>query len=256
MKKRTDRGGAYVLIYIRYLLPIALCLAMLMSTLVPCLQYSTTEGTNDKISASELYENSWDQVRHYLFSGAETKADQARFSRVMLATLIIMAVLFALGALGTAAIAFFALRYVNDPDKKRAKNDVWRIWFVTVIPNRIVCCVIFALTLPLTFLSRLIVPMYDTMMNVDVLLRVSFPEPWVWALISLAVVIAMSVASSVYEKKLKVDVFESEKQKKRNALGKFAEDTEDTEELSEMRARQAELVKNILAKKDDTDGKD
>lgn len=193
------------LIVVRYALPILFCCAMIGVFFIPCAQFSTADGTNSPISGAELFDNSWYHVREYLFSGGATEASQERFCQIMLGLLIALAILFALGAASTVIVAFFAFRFMADPE--RGLSDTARLWFVSVIPNRIVVCALQALTLPVLFLTRMMVPLYDKVMHTSVLLNVTSAEPWVYGLILFGVSVALSVVSAHFEKKLGLDVF-------------------------------------------------
>ncbi len=201
-RKKKVSEGKCILIGIRYILPIAFAIASLAVMFIPCLQYSTTEGTNDVMSSAELFSQAWEYVREYLFSGGDTEGATEMFAWAMLIWLISTALLYVVGLISSVIVAICALRYVSYPDDK----DQIRLYFVTAIPNRIVVCVLYALTLPLLFLSRISIPFFD-MMDVDVLLNVTFLEPWGFGLIFLAITIILSVISAYFEKQLGRNVF-------------------------------------------------
>ena len=53
MSKRKNReGAAMLLIYLRYLLPVLLCLVLIGLMLVPNLRYSTSSGTQEQMSVA------------------------------------------------------------------------------------------------------------------------------------------------------------------------------------------------------------
>ena len=256
MSQRKKKREIPAIVYLRYVLPIIFCVLMIVVTFIPCLRYSTTGGVNERISSAELFENSWDQVRDYLFSGGEKKPAEERFSQVMLVLLILLAVLFAIGVLSTVIVAYFAFRHISYPDRK---NDVERMWFITIVPNRIAVCILQGLTLPLLFLSRMIAPLYDVIMNVDVLVDVNFPEPWVWGLILIAVSVVLSVVSAGIEKEAGVDVF---KKRERTIVKTIEYESDDDEKphyktdeermYADMQRRsreeQAERIRKLLNK--------
>ena len=248
-----------VLIYVRYLLPVVLCLALLGTMLIPCLQYSTVEGTQKEISALELMENSWDQVRAYLFATSDQEITQVRFSWTVLILLPVLVLFFLIGAVMTVAVAVGAMRYINNYAYR--KTDA-RIWFITIIPNRIVVCAVQALILPMLFYSRMIIPLYTKVLHVGVLLNVSFPEPWVWGLIAYAVIVALTVISARFERELDADPFKKIKRPVVRVVDPEKDEPAEEEEPkftdeaarryyeNQKRAReeQAELIRRLLNK--------
>lgn len=251
-KKRKIRTLKLTVITARYILPILLSFAMAAVTFIPCLQYSTVEGTNDVMSGYELFMSSWNTVRSYLFSGGEKDATQESFATVLLVLLIAFALLFTVGAVFSAVHAIFAFRYMASPDDG---TDSARMWFVTLVPNRIVASVIYGATLPVLFLSRIVIPLFDGM-NVDVLLNVKGIEPWVFGIIFYCAVIALTVVSSYFEKELSMDVFKRRIPAVRviERSDAMREDEPVTEGYSEERQKEkeeaAELIRKMLRDND------
>ena len=253
-KKRKNKKLPHkALIYARYIIPIVLCFATMLVTLIPCLTYSIGEEVNAPISAKELFGNSWDQVRAYLFNTAEQDPAQHSFSGSMLIYLILFALLFTLGMLSTVIVAVCVFRYISRRDRS---DKVW-LWFITIVPNRIVVCILQGLTLPVLFLSRMIIPMYEKM-NVSVTLTVNGLEPWVWGLIFFAVSVVFSVISAYYEKDSGADPF---KKPEAPIVKVVARDDEEIEKerverpLSQAEKRkkdeQAEIIRKLLNKDDE-----
>lgn len=260
-KKKNNNTAKMTLIYIRYLIPVALCLAVMGTLFIPCLQYSTVEGTQSKISAAELMENSWDQVRAYLFATSEREITQERFSWTVLILLPLLILLFCIGVISSVAVAIGALRYINDIGYR--KTDA-RIWFITILPNRIVVCILQLFILPMLFYSRLMVPLYAKILHMGILLNTSFPEPWVWGIIACAVIILLSIISARFEKELDADPFkkiappvirvvdrDSEESEKKEPV--FKDEAERIYYENQKRARdeQAERIKKLLNKNDE-----
>ena len=243
-----------VFIYVRYILPILFCVLMISSTFIPCLQFSTTDGTNEPISSSELFVSSWNTVRNYLFSGEETKPEQESFAKILLVSLIVMTVLFVIGSLSAVIVAIFAIRYIAAPD---SGDDIPRMWFISIVPNRIVSGILYSLTLPLLFLSRIIIPLFDGM-NIDVLLKVKAPEPWVFGLVGLALTVILSIITSYWEKDMGIDVFKRRKAKvtviERKDLPKAEEKTRELDEETERyKKEQAERIRALFGDNDNKD---
>jgi len=261
MSRKRSEGGILALVYIRYLLPIIMCAALIGVMFIPCLSYSTVEGTQSEISAAELVENSWDQVRSYLFATSEREITQERFSWTVLILLPVLVLLFIVGSLSALAVAACALAYVSNWQFRKTEVG---IWFITIIPNRIVACALHACVLPLMFYSRIIIPLYDKIMHVDVLLNVSFPEPWVWGLIAIALTVALSVISSYFEKKYDIDPFKKRVPPAVRVIDPEGDESDDSEyvpkneaeriyyeQQKKSREEQAELIRRLLSKNDE-----
>lgn len=256
-RKKKDTGRR-VLIHIRYLLPPLLCLMLVALMLIPNLRYSTASGTQGDVSLLELLDNSWEQVRQNLFGGGDITSLEESFSWTLMALLPSLVILFAIGALSTVAVAIGALLYVNSHEFRRTEG---RVWFVTLLPNRVIVLILQGLTLPLLFYSRMLIPIYRSVLKIDVLLNVSFPEVWVFGLVFLALSVALSVWSEVYEKDMGVDPFkkiappivkvvdrEGEEETAREPVFKTEAEREYYERQKQAREEQAELIKRLLNK--------
>lgn len=207
-KKRKNSDGYRALVYIRYILPIIFCIAIWCITFVPCLAYATGSSTpNDPVSLRELFGNSWDNVRVYLFGGGEQSPALHSFSVKMLVTLIVTFVLFAIGFISTVIVAFSVFSFFA---KRNRRSRAW-LTFITFVPNRIVVCILQGLTLPLLLLPRLVVPMYKTM-GEAVTLTTTGVEPLVWGIVFFVISVALSIVSSFVEKEKGFDAFDRPKE--------------------------------------------
>ena len=252
-KRRKSNDGYKALVYIRYILPIVLCLATVFITFAPCLAYATGgNAPSEPISLRELFGNSWDNVRAYLFSGQEQSPALHDFSVKMLVILIAFFILFAIGFISTVAVALCVFGFLSKRDRR---SKIWLI-FITLVPNRIVVCILQGLTLPLLFLPRIVIPMYKTM-GEAVTLTTTGPEPLIWGIIFTVISVALSVFSSFVEKEMKLDAFDRPKD-----IEEETEQTEsdedytlsysrgrgyaNTEEQRKSKDEQAELIKQLL----------
>lgn len=267
MSKRKNRQrGAMLLIYLRYLLPVLLCLVLIGLVFIPNLRYSTSSGTQDQVSLAELLNNSWDQVRENLFGRTDINVLEERFSWTLIILIPILVILFAVGALSSVAVAIGGLLYVNSNEFRRSEG---RIWFVTILPNRTVACILQALILPLLFYSRMIIPIYKKILRIDVLLNVDSPEAWIFGLVFFAITVALCIWSAKYERELDADPFkkitppavrvvdpegEAEAKIEEPAFRTEAE-REYYERQRRAREEQAELIKKLL-NKDEEENKD
>lgn len=207
MKKRKNADGIAVLAYLRYIIPVVLLCALVFSLFITCLKFTvvSAEGvTGGKMSVWMLLDNSWETVRGYLFGGGKMEGGQEAFSWTVLILIPLMWIFFGVGVLSSVAAAVGAVAYFNDESFKKTDAGVW---FITIFPNRIVVCALHLLVLPLLFYHRILVLLYDKLMNIDVTLDVVGVEPWVLGLIALAVIFALSAISAVYEKKCGMDPF-------------------------------------------------
>ena len=262
MSHNKNKNAKRAFIYIRYLLPIVLCALLIGSMFISCLSFSTVEGTQREISEAELLNNTWEQVRAYLFANNDKEVTQESFAWTALILIPILVLLFTVGVLSSVVVAVVAVMYINNPEFR--KSDT-RIWFITLLPNRIVACVLQALVLPLLFYSRIIILLYDKIMNVDVLLNLSFPEPWVWGLIAVLTVCVTSAVSAGFERELGCDTFKKidppivkvidpeDSQEEEKHEPQFKTESERIYYENQMRAReeQAEYIRKLLNKNDE-----
>ena len=219
-KKRKNSDGYRALVYIRYILPIIFCIAIMCITLAPCLVYTIgTDAPNEAVSLRELFGNSWENVRGYLFGGGEQTIAEHSFSVKLLVVLIVFFVLFAVGFISTVAVAISVLSFFS---KRNRRSRAW-LAFITVVPNRIVACILQGLTLPLLLLPRLLVPMYKTM-GVAVTLTTTGIEPLIWGIVFFVISVALSIVSSFVEKETGLDAFDRPKELSDDAESVEAED--------------------------------
>ena len=256
IKKRDARR--MVLVYTRYLLPPILCLVLVGLMLIPNLRYSTASGTQGDVSLFELLGNSWDQVRQNLFGSGEITVQEERFSWILIILIPTLVLLFAVGFLSSLAVAVYGLLYVGSPQFRRTPT---RVGFVTVLPNRAVVCALQSFVLPILFYSRILIPIYKKVLRIDVLLNVDFPEAWVFGLVFLAAIIALSVWSAGYERDMGADPFKPitppvvkvleatiEEDTPREPVFKTDEEREYYERQKRAREEQAELIRKLLNK--------
>ena len=204
-QKRQHRRTVWI--YIRYAFPILAILLILLAMRIPCLQFTTADtGKNDVISAWELMGNAWDQARECLFGGMEdpTQASIA-FSKVVLTTVIVCHALFWIGS----AIAVWALVTAVRCSRSPKEGDRWRIAFITIAPNRTSLCLWLLCLLPLSAFPRLLIIIYETMMNYTVTMNVTFAEPLIIALLLWFLQIVLSAATANAERELDMDLFQT-----------------------------------------------
>ncbi len=200
--KRERRQRAWI--FVRYAMPLVSVILCLMFMAIPVLRYTNNQsGTDDPISALTLMKNSWDQVRHYLFGASEQTNGNIIFSRTVLICLILFWILFAV----SAVVAVWSLLAVVRYTEKGSEADHGRIWFLTLIPNRIALCILGGLMIPLTAFPRLLIVFYRKIIYVAVELKVYGIDPMIVALALTLVTVVLSVVTAGYEKKLSIDPF-------------------------------------------------
>ena len=197
-------------IFFRYLFPLICAVLIFAALCVPCLQYTNNQsGTDEPISAMSLMKNSWDQVRNYLFGTGEQTNGNMQFSQTVLVLLILFWLLF---ALGVAAAVWAWLAFLRYAEEGR-ENETGRVWFITLIPNRIVLCVLCALMLPVACFPHVVIWLYRSI-YVAVELKVYVLDPMWLALALYAALILLSSVSAGYEKSLRMDLFRKPKERK------------------------------------------
>lgn len=233
-KRRQQMRRRTGWIYVRYLFPLLMILLILIAMRIPCLQYTTADtGTNDTISTWELLANSFEQSREILFGTEEQTQTNVSFSRTVLITLIVCTLLFLVGCTVAVWSAVAAFRYARDPKEVNTA----RIAFITLVPNRTVLCLWLLCLLPLPAFPRLLVLIYQAMMNYAVALDVTFAEPLIIALALWLIHLILSAATANAERELHLDPFQRLKPKEAE------EETEqENEKLSPSNASEQESI--------------
>ena len=208
-------------IFLRYAMPMITVIVTLIFMAIPSLQYTNNQtGTDEPVSAFTLMGNSWDEVRQCLFGTAQQTDRDIIFSRTVLICLIVFWLLFAVSVAVAAWSLWAAVRYTE----QESEEDRGRIWFVTLIPNRIALTVYGMLMIPLAAFPRLL-PLLFPNLYVAVTLDVRGVDP-LWAVFVLTVAtVIVSAATAGYEKKWKADPF-----RKPNS-SKYEEEEVDAEEI-------------------------
>jgi len=260
---KNKKRAKEIFIYFRYIFGALLALLMLLGMLIPCLEYTVDTQKSEPVSALTLMSNSWETSRAYLFDGGTQKVDeQTSFSKALFATVILLSALFVLGFLAAFYTAACAFSYFKNPKK----TDNNRIFFLTLMPNQAVVCAFCALTLPLTFLPRIILSFYTNILEYPTTLKFSVFEPWIIALVIYALFVVAVIISARFERELSMNPLYNEVKEKRRAEKKRvivrAEESEEyeedipEEELSAeeaYRAAQAERIRQMFTIKENTD---
>ena len=247
-KQKQTRARACILA--KNLYPIAMILLILVSLFIPCLRYTTADtGTGQTLSQWELMENSWEQSREYLFGNGERTSGNTLFCRAVFGTLIGCGLAFLVGAVATVWYSAGALYYVKNPQWR----GTGRALYLTLFPNRVVCCLWSILPLPMLIFPRLLVFFYQRYFYYKVLLNVTFPEPMVIGGVLLAVLIGLSLGFAKWETQMGLSPYQK---KKRRGLPQEREEEvatdlsrEGEDELTaRAREEQMERIRRLLDK--------
>ena len=200
MKKNTRKG----FIYFRYILPIFTAILTLVLMSVPCYRFVTADtGLNKAISCLELMSNSWDTVRDYLFGNGEQVQVTADFAGTVFGLIILSVLLFAIGLASAVYAAVTAFGFF----KSGCKESRARILFVTLVPNRVVLVLYYALMLPLLFFPRIMPALYDGILRYHVELICQSFDILIVDGIIFALTVAVIFISARYESLCEMNVF-------------------------------------------------
>ena len=250
MTKQTKQK----LIYLRYILPPVLLLLVLLFALIPSYRYVAEGVAREPISLAKLISNSWDESRETLFvkSANDVKPQELVFARTMLGLILGFGALY-LGALAVAVWStYVALKLFISDDEDGAERA--RTLFITFFPNRIVLTAVEAISIPLVAIPYLMPEIYAYTLGTRVAFTLAAPDGFIFALISIAAISALSLICAPYERRFDADVF-----KKREAFGLAKDELieEQTEELSDeeraLRDEQAERIRRMLRGEDKQD---
>ena len=244
-----ERARGWVLF--RYLLPLLTAALILSLFFVPSLQYTNNQsGTDAPLSTFELMKNSWDQVRAYLFGTAQQTNGNIQFSRTILVLLILFWILF---FVGVAAALWAMIAYCVYGEK--GTEETGRLWFITLIPNRIVLCILNLLILPVALFPRIVILVYRSV-YVAVEVKVIGLDP---ALVGGVLLVATWILSAILapmEKKYGWDVFRKPREAspvstETGEERRFEKNvtTDPTSEAEAARRRRAEQIAELLRAK-------
>lgn len=252
-QKKTRR-----LFWLRYLCPSVGLLLLLIAMQLPCLQYSTAAtGENQALSTAQLLRNSWNEVREYLFGGAEQISVTLAFSRVVLVTLALCLLCFLLGTAATVWITVGAFCYLRRPQDTGFARILW----ITLFPNRFVCCLYFALLLPLLAFPRMLIPIYANMLGSAVTLKSSPWEPLWLGLLLLVGISILSAYCANRERACDLSPFEKDKRAEEDEEDASSDesselcDPAEAEQTRKAREEQLLRIRALLNTRSDDDQK-
>ena len=253
MKKNARRG----FIYFRYILPILTPVVMLILMCVPCYRFvSADEGIHQNISAWELISNSWETVREYLFGGGEQVQVTADFAGTVFGIIIVFVLLFCVGMAAAVYTAVTAFKFFRDGGKESKSH----ILFITLIPNRVVLCIYYALILPLLFFPRMMPMLYNGILNYYIELICQPFDILIVELVLFLLTVAVTFISVRYERLAEMNLFvryrrddEDEDEPEEETV-----DDEDDYAMMDRRAReeQNERILRLLSKTHETKNDD
>lgn len=251
MKKNTRKG----FIYFRYILPILTPVIMLLLMHVPCYRFVTADaGLHQKISAWGLISNSWDTVRDYLFGNGEQVQVTADFAGTVFGLIILLTLLFCIGAGMAVYTAVAAFGYF----KNGCKESRSRILFITLVPNRVILCVYYSLILPFIFFPRMLPALYNSILNYYIELICEPFDIIIVSAILFVATVAVIFVSARFEKLAQMNLFfKHKKQTEEDEETVEEEDTDETDAYTAMdrraREEQNERILRLLNKSKDNE---
>ena len=240
MKKRSR----IKLIYARYIVPPIMLIVTLLSMLVSSYRY-VINGTPDiAFSSAEVITKIFGASRSVVFASSEQLATDMLFSKTALITIIAFSILFLIAFAVSVYSAWVGLNYCMSDDEEAKEKS--RTLFITFVPNRIVFCIFYALSIPITLFPYLLPSLYQKIYNQDIGIQLIGLDALIVACVSLVAVAVMCIVSAQSERELEVDIF-----KKRKMFEKGEDEYEDEEYSEEPEpeadaAEKNEMIRRIL----------
>lgn len=206
MKKRTR----IKLIYIRYILPPVMLVLTLLSMLIPSYRYAIDGKLDEPLSPFKILSNGFDTARRVVFATTEQDAAELLFSQTVMAVIIVFWALFLVAFAVSVYSAAVVLYYIKSDDE--AAREKSRTLFITLIPNRIVLCVLQMLSVPLAIFPYLLPYLYKSIWGQRIgMALVIVPDALITVSMMLVTTVTLCILSSFCEKNLDVDVFRKRK---------------------------------------------
>ncbi len=249
MKKTTKP----TIIYIRYALPVVMAAVLLVLMLLPAYRFKDADGLKSAVSLFELYGNSWDTVREYIFGNKQVQAPTMDFAKTVMTLIIVLWVLFVVGLASAIYALVSALRAFRD-GAQTGKT----VLFVTLTFNRVSLCALHGLMLPVFLLPTLLPVLYRGILAYEVT-AIYTPFNLIFAALVVFVAVCVLVAvSKKYEMLLGMNIYAVRRQAPLAEEPQVEEEEEDGESddpytlMSERsRAEQAERIRKLLIKHED-----
>ena len=154
MKSSTRKG----LIHFRYIAPFIVIIVMVILMNIPCYTFYYEVIENEALkevpgpewSLADFAGNAWNTSRYNLFVEEDPSAQLITTSKYNFGIILTAAVLFCIGVVSAVYSAVIAGMYFWG-DKKSAA----RAMFITLIPNRVVLCIYYAMLLPIFFIPAI-----------------------------------------------------------------------------------------------------
>lgn len=194
------------LIYLRYSLPIAVELIIFAMLFVPSYRFVFSGTVGEKMSASSLISNSWEQARQVLFGTAENTDAAMIFSRILFALIIALALLMIFSlciSVWSAYVAFKCFLSDDEEDSERSRRTL-----NIFVPNRIALCIFYALGLLIAIFPYLMKPIYAFTYSQKVSLVLEAPDALIVGGILLLAIFLLSIICAPIERDFGADIFE------------------------------------------------
>ena len=239
------------MIYIRYILPVAVLIAVMVISFIPSYRYVVDGSLGDSVSAFDLIKNSIDASRNMLFGTEEASELALMSSRIFL---VLLAVGF-IGMLISFAASVYSLvmtmRYFFGNDEAAIERQ--RALFVTFFPNRIVLCALEQLVFLLVAFPYALPLVYKGVFGQNVTMALVSVDPLSVATVGFIAVIVLSCICAPMERKLDADVFKKRKDFEPDLNDADSEDEEKYEEEKiTLSKEQNEFIRNLLRERKET----
>ncbi len=223
-------------------------LLMIATMLLPSYRYVMDGKLENAISPIKLLINSYNNTRAALFGSEKVAAESILFSRNVLLTLGALVLISLVGIASAIYACVVALKYFKSSDEQSAERS--RVLFITLCPNRIALCILNTLSLAVALFPYLTPFFYDQAYGKRVVLTLTMPDTLIFACLSIAAIITLSIISAPLERRLDADLFkkrkpfEKEEEKQEEAEG---EETESSP-VSDTEREQNERIRRLLSK--------
>ena len=235
------------LIYTRYILPPVLLLLTFLTMLIPSYRYVTDGKLGEAVSPLKLLATNFDSARKVVFAATEQNAANLLFSRTALALIILFWLMFFIAFAVSLYSLWIWLLCASDKDGSTKEKS--RTLFVTLIPNRIILCALYALSLPIMLFPYLLPSLCESIYSQRVGMALIAPDALIAAALCFIATVVLCIVSATSERTLGFDVF-----KKRKAFetseSDYTDSIPDTENADE---EQNEMIRRILLGKENNE---
>ena len=253
MKKQSKKK----LIYVRYILPVAVMLLSVVAMLIPTYRYIADGALKVANSTMGFMIKAVSDSRQTLFGAEDYSAGALAFSKAMIVWIAIFVILFLIALISAVYSLVVAIKYFAGDDDEAAEKS--RTLFVTFFPNRIILCAAELLALPMTLFPYFLPLFYKNFLGEKVVFVLLAPDAFILTTLGLIAVIVLSCVCAPIEREFGADVFnkehkEDKSKEKEYSIGEKAESKEAESKKAVRDEGINEIVRKLLSdKKDDNE---